>query len=78
MVGIHGLALIGLVDSQEHRTLRGSNQHAADTIPDLFPGAVAQGLVAQDIGWLTSFKLALFLAVISSIVAGMRGTGENE
>ena len=33
------------------------------TIPDLFPGAVEQGLVAAEISWLTSLKLALFLAI---------------
>ena len=29
------------------------------TVPDLFPGAVQQGLVAATISWLTAFKLAL-------------------
>tara|TARA_B100000686_G_C16529037_1_gene831332 strand:- start:655 stop:894 length:240 start_codon:yes stop_codon:yes gene_type:complete len=33
------------------------------TIPDLFPGAVEQGLVAAEISWFTSLKLALFLAI---------------
>ncbi len=33
------------------------------TIPDLFPGAVEQGLVSAEISWFTSFKLALFLAI---------------
>ena len=37
------------------------------TIPDLFPGAVKQGLIAREISWLTSFKLALFIAFISGI-----------
>jgi len=41
------------------------------TIPDLLPGAVAQGLVAGSISWLTSFKLALFVAVM----AGLSGLG---
>ena len=36
------------------------------TVPDLFPGAVEQGLVAAQISWLTSFKLALFVAFITS------------
>jgi hypothetical protein len=39
------------------------------TIPDLFPGAVEQGLIAREISWYTSFKLAIFVAVI----AGMSG-----
>ena len=38
------------------------------TIPDLFPGAVTQGLVAAEISWWTSFKLALFLAVIGGFL----------
>ncbi len=42
------------------------------TVPDLFPGAVAQGLVAAEISWFTSFKLALFMAVLAG-VAGARG-----
>tara|TARA_B100002052_G_scaffold183137_1_gene166849 strand:- start:23 stop:265 length:243 start_codon:yes stop_codon:yes gene_type:complete len=37
------------------------------TIPDLFPGAVEQGLVAAEISWLTSFKLALFLGIARGI-----------
>ena len=38
------------------------------TVPDLFPGAVEQGLVAAEISWLTSFKLALLVAVLSGVV----------
>ena len=37
------------------------------TIPDLFPGAVEQGLVAKSISWFTSLKLAIFIAVIGGI-----------
>ena len=40
-------------------------------IPDLFPGAVSQGLVAGEISWLTSFKLAIFVAFMAAI-AGLR------
>ena len=36
------------------------------TMPDLFPGAVEQGLVAGELSWLTSFKLALFLSLLST------------
>jgi len=35
------------------------------TVPDLFPAAVEQGLVAAEISWLTSFKLALFIGLIN-------------
>ena len=38
------------------------------TIPDLFPGAVETGLIAKEISWFTSFKLAIFLTVITGIV----------
>ena len=37
------------------------------TIPDLFPGAIEQGLVAAEISWFTSFKLALFLGIVRGI-----------
>ena len=38
------------------------------TIPDLFPGAVEQGLVAAEISRLTSFKLALFFGLLTGAV----------
>tara|TARA_B100000953_G_C17668109_1_gene307767 strand:+ start:140 stop:361 length:222 start_codon:yes stop_codon:yes gene_type:complete len=38
------------------------------TIPDLFPGAVKEGLVAAEISWLTSFKLALFFGLLTGAV----------
>lgn len=34
------------------------------TIPDLFPGAVEQGLVAKSISWFTAFKVAVFIGVL--------------
>ena len=40
------------------------------TIPDLFPGAVEQGLVAAEISWLTSFKLALFFGILTGLAKG--------
>ncbi len=39
-------------------------------IPDLFPGAVEQGLVAAEISWLTSLKLALFFGILTSATKG--------
>jgi hypothetical protein len=36
-------------------------------VEDLFPGAVEQGLIAANISWWTSFKVALILAVLSLI-----------
>ena len=46
------------------------------TVPDLFPGAVEQGLVAATISWYTAFKVAIFLAVLAGI-AGARGKGNS-
>ena len=34
-------------------------------VPDLFPGAVDQGLIKADLTWLATAKLALFVAVLS-------------
>ena len=41
-------------------------------IPDLFPGAVKQGLVARDISWYTAFKLAVFVGVIFGFTGAIR------
>ena len=38
------------------------------TIPDLFPGAVEQGLVAGSISWLTALKIAIFVAILSAFI----------
>ena len=40
------------------------------TVPDIFPGAVEQGLVAARISWLTALKLA----IVAAIVAGISGS----
>jgi hypothetical protein len=41
------------------------------TIPDIFPGAVEEGLVAETISWYTALKLAMFMAVTGGLM-GMR------
>ena len=43
------------------------------TIPDLFPGAVEQGLIAREISWYTSFKLAIFVAALAGIAGIFHG-----
>ena len=43
------------------------------TIPDLFPGAVEQGLVAKEISWYTSLKVAIFVAALAGIAGFRRG-----
>jgi hypothetical protein len=35
------------------------------TVPDLFPGAVQQGLIAGSISWATAAKVALLIAILS-------------
>jgi len=42
------------------------------TVPDLFPGAVAQGLVARELSWWAAFKLACLSAVLSGLVRSRR------
>ena len=46
------------------------------TVPDLFPGAVQQGLVAREITWYAAFKLAIFVAVLGAFI-GARGGGKG-
>ena len=46
------------------------------TIPDLFPGAVEQGLVAESLSWYTAFKLAVFVALFGGL-AGLRRNGKS-
>ena len=43
------------------------------TIPDLFPGAVDQGLIAKEISWYTSLKVAIFVAALAGIAGIRRG-----
>jgi hypothetical protein len=42
------------------------------TIPDLFPGAVEQGLIADSISWFAAVKLAIFVAVLAAISGARR------
>jgi hypothetical protein len=34
-------------------------------VPDIFPGAVTQGLISADLTWLAAVKLAILVAVLS-------------
>lgn len=40
------------------------------TVPDLFPGAVQQGLISGTISWLSAAKIAIVIAVLSGIAHG--------
>ena len=46
------------------------------TIPDLFPGAVQQGLIAQSISWMTAAKLAIFISILAGIARGSKDEGK--
>jgi hypothetical protein len=48
------------------------------TIPDLFPGAVAQGLVAGTVSWFTAAKIAIFAAVLAAIAGVRHGSGRKK
>ncbi len=40
------------------------------TIPDIFPGAVDQGLIVAELSWLSSLKIAIFVAVVFGLAKG--------
>jgi len=42
------------------------------TIPDLFPGAVEQGLIAGTISWFTAFKVAILVAILGGMAGGAK------
>ena len=46
-------------------------------VPDLFPGAVTQGLISANLTWLAALKLAVLVAVLSgsydSIIDSTKG-----
>jgi hypothetical protein len=41
-------------------------------VPDLFPGAVTQGLISADLTWLATVKLAVLVAVLSGFYPAVR------
>jgi hypothetical protein len=41
-------------------------------VPDLFPGAVAQGLISADLTWFATLKLAVLLAVLSGFYPSLK------
>ena len=47
------------------------------TIPDLFPGAVEQGLVARTISWFTALKV-LIVVIFLGALAGVGGARKSE
>ena len=47
-------------------------------VPDLFPGAVAQGLVSADLTWIASLKLAVLVAVLSGFYPALSGAFKRQ
>jgi uncharacterized membrane protein len=47
-------------------------------VPDLFPGAVEQGLIAADLTWLASLKLAVLVAVLSGFYPALSGAFKRQ
>lgn len=47
-------------------------------IPDIFPGAVKQGLIVKSISWYMAFKLALFVAMLGGIARLSVGGGSSD
>ncbi|MBI4655695.1 MAG: hypothetical protein HY746_02995 [Elusimicrobia bacterium] len=43
------------------------------TIPELFPHAVAQGLVAAKISWWTALKLTVFVSLLVAVASIKKG-----
>ncbi len=41
-------------------------------VPDLFPGAVEQGLIARELSWMGAFKVALVTALVTGAAKGGR------
>ena len=39
-------------------------------VPDLFPGAVEQGLIARHITWFAAAKVAIVLALLGALIKG--------
>lgn len=47
-------------------------------VPDLFPGAVAEGLIAANLTWLASLKLAVLVAVLSGFYPALSGAFKRQ
>ncbi len=43
------------------------------TVPDLFPGAVEQGLIAGSLSWWSAFKLAILVALLGALAGFRKG-----
>lgn len=46
-------------------------------IPDLFPGAVEQGLIVRELTWYTAFKLSVFVGAMGFLARIFIGRDEK-
>ena len=47
-------------------------------VPDLFPGAVSQGLIAANLSWLAALKLAVLVGVLSGFYDTIMDTTKSK
>ncbi len=47
-------------------------------VPDLFPGAVAQGLISANLSWLAALKLAVLVGVFSGFYDTLIDTAKRK
>jgi len=47
-------------------------------VEDLFPGAVAQGLINADLTWLATVKFAVLVAVLSGVYSTLMGAFKRQ
>ena len=43
-------------------------------VPDLFPGAVAEGLISADLTWMTAVKFAAIMVAINAANGSFKGS----
>jgi hypothetical protein len=46
-------------------------------VPDLFPGAVTQGLISANLSWLSALKLAVLVGVLSGFYDSLIETAKR-
>ena len=47
-------------------------------VPDLFPGAVDQGLIIADLTWLAALKFAVLVSVVSGVYQTLMGAFDRQ
>ena len=47
-------------------------------VPDLFPGAVAEGLISAELTWKTALKFAAIMVVLNGANGSFKGTNSSK